>query len=231
MTVSTTSSKIQYIGDGSQTAFAVPFPFLANTDLIVLTYDQTTYATTTKTLNADYTVSGAGNPAGGTVTFVAAPTTNTIVTILRAVPMTQLLDYLENDPFPAANHESALDKLTMIAQQLAEGLARAPLEPAWSTSPPPDPDDLVSTENVFAARIDDAADANGAYGWTQVQPVSGSNSWQTLVGGLSSPPYERATPLQACGSVSAGTVVLMLAINDSMGVSRYRFNLPGTCPS
>jgi hypothetical protein len=40
------------------------------------------------------------------------------------VPITQLVDYVYNDRFPAETHEKALDKLTMICQALGEVSAR-----------------------------------------------------------------------------------------------------------
>ena len=44
---------------------------------------------------------------------------------VNGVPLTQLNTYVPNDPFPAASHERALDKLTMEVQQLDEAIDRA----------------------------------------------------------------------------------------------------------
>lgn len=119
MTVTTATSRIEYAGDGSTTAFSVPFYFLANGDLKVYQAD------TLKTITTHYTVTGAGNPAGGTVTFVAAPGSSDDVVIYRDPAITQSTDYVENDPFPAESHETALDRLTMIAQRSRDLLTRA----------------------------------------------------------------------------------------------------------
>jgi hypothetical protein len=48
-----------------------------------------------------------------------------IVSILRVLPLTQTVDYVPYDAFPAQTHEGALDKLTMIDQQLQEQIDRA----------------------------------------------------------------------------------------------------------
>lgn len=125
MTVASTTSRVDYAGNGSTTAFSVPFYFLANTHLIVYRTDISTGATTTLALTTDYTVIGAGNPSGGTVTCVIAPTSGQRLSVLRNVPLTQEVDYQTNDPFPAATHEAALDKLTMEVQQVNENLGRA----------------------------------------------------------------------------------------------------------
>lgn len=111
MTISTTDSRVEYIGDGTTTAFAVPFYFLADGDLYV--YQDGTL----KTITTHYTVTGAGDEAGGTVTFVSAPNTGQEVVIVRDPAITQTTDYPANDPFPASSHERALDRLTMIAQR------------------------------------------------------------------------------------------------------------------
>ena len=43
----------------------------------------------------------------------------------RAVPQTQAIDYIANDPFPAESHEEGLDRATMTLQQVQEELDRA----------------------------------------------------------------------------------------------------------
>lgn len=124
MTVSSTTSKASYSGNGSTTAFSVPFYFLDNTHIKVVLRDAAGVETV-KTLTTDYTVTGAGVLAGGTVTMNTAPASGVTVVIARNVPLTQETDYQTNDPFPAETHERALDKLTMEVQQLKEIIDRA----------------------------------------------------------------------------------------------------------
>lgn len=119
MTVSSQTSRVEYTGNGSTTAFAVPFYFLANGDLKVY------QAGVLKTITTHYTVSGAGNESGGTVTFGTAPAAAEAVVIFRDPALTQSTDYPPNDPFPAESHERALDRLTMIAQRLNDKLGQA----------------------------------------------------------------------------------------------------------
>lgn len=124
MTVSTTESRIGYNGNGATTAFAFPYRFLTNTDLVVtLVRADTTQVV--QTLNTDYTVTGAGDDAGGTVTMVVPPATGQQLVIVRDVPLTQETDYISGDPFPAETHERALDKLTMISQRLNNLISRS----------------------------------------------------------------------------------------------------------
>jgi hypothetical protein len=130
LTVSTTTSRADYNGNGTTTAFAVPFYFLDQTHLTVLRTQISTGVITTLTLTTNYTVTGAGVFAGGTVTCLVAPTADQKLSILRNVPLTQLNTYVPNDPFPAASHERALDQLTMEVQQLDEAIDRALTLPA-----------------------------------------------------------------------------------------------------
>jgi len=123
MTISSTDNRKEYTGNGVTTAFSFPYYFLANADLKVYLDG------TLKTITTHYTVSGAGNPAGGTVTFGTAPATSALIVIVRDPAITQAVDYVANDPFPAASHETALDRLTMIAQRLNDKLGQSLLVP------------------------------------------------------------------------------------------------------
>lgn len=125
MTVQATTSRADYTGNGSTTAFTVPFYFLDNTHVTVYLTVIATGATTTLVLGTDYTLTGAGVSSGGTVTMTVAPTSAQKLSVLRSVPLTQLIHYVPNDPFPAATHEQALDQLTMEVQQVNETLARS----------------------------------------------------------------------------------------------------------
>jgi len=124
MTVSTTESRIGYNGNGATTVFAFPYRFLTNTDLVV-TLVQADTTQVVQTLNTDYTVTGAGDDAGGTVTMVVPPATGQQLILVRDVPLTQETDYISGDPFPAETHERALDKLTMISQRLESLISRS----------------------------------------------------------------------------------------------------------
>ena len=124
MTVSTTGLRVTHLGNGATVAFSFPYRFLANGDLDV-TLIQSDGTEVTQTLNTDYTVTGAGVESGGTVTMNVAPATGEKLFIRRELELTQEIDYITGDRFPAETHETALDRLTMIAQQLDEGVSRA----------------------------------------------------------------------------------------------------------
>ena len=124
MTVSSSVNKVIYSGNSATVLFPVNYYFLENSHLKVIlrAADGTE---TVQALTTNYTVTGAGNPAGGSITMLVAPVTGTTLTIVRNVPATQETDYLANDPFPAESHERALDKLTMLAQENDEFVSRS----------------------------------------------------------------------------------------------------------
>ena len=137
MTVSTTTTKAIYNGDGSTTGFPTTFEFFDAADIEVIERVIATGGETVKTLNTDYTVSG-GNGATGTVTAVTAPASTVQWAIRRKTPLTQQIDYVENDDFPAETHEEGLDRGVMIAQERQEELDRAlkfPVSDAASLDP------------------------------------------------------------------------------------------------
>lgn len=140
MTVSSTTNKNIYVGNGALLVFAYTFKIFEDADLDVSIQDTSVSPQTeiTLVLNQDYTVSDAGNPAGGNVTLIvggasqltAAPSATDNITIRRVLPLTQETDYVENDDFPAESHEEVADRGTMVDQQLQETLARALVIPA-----------------------------------------------------------------------------------------------------
>jgi len=126
MTISSTTVKNSYAGNGTLDTFNYTFKIFANTDLQVIIRDATA-TETVKTLTTHYTVTGAGSASGGTIVFTAGniPTATETVVIRRAVPQTQAIDYIANDPFPAESHEEGLDRAMMTLQQLQEEVDRS----------------------------------------------------------------------------------------------------------
>lgn len=131
MTVSSTTSRKAYTGDGLTTSFATsPVVFFDTSDLVVYVVTTATGASTTLTENTHYTVSG-GSGSTGTVSLAGgsspygAPSASQTLVISRSVPLTQAADFINGDPNDATVMETALDKLTMLAQQNATAIARS----------------------------------------------------------------------------------------------------------
>ena len=150
MTISTTASRISYNGNGVTTVFSFPYRFLANGDIVVVSVSAAGVETV-KTLTTDYTVSGAGDDAGGSVTMLVAPASGTRLVIYRDTEVVQETDYITGDAFPAESHERALDRLTMILQEKTPGAAGATRA---IQIPIGDPGTVVTTLPPSIARLD-----------------------------------------------------------------------------
>jgi hypothetical protein len=121
-----------YSGNGSTTVFAYDFKVL-DEDHLVVTLTSALGVETTQTITTHYTVSGVGVEGGGNITMVTAPASGTTLTVTRDVPITQLIDLQNRGGVQPATLETAYDKLTQIAQDNAEFLARVPRFPVSST--------------------------------------------------------------------------------------------------
>ena len=77
MTVTSTTTKNQYTGNGTLTTFAYGFKIFATSDLSVYKAD------VLQTLTTHYTVTNAGAEAGGNVVFLTAPHNGDNITIIR----------------------------------------------------------------------------------------------------------------------------------------------------
>ena len=126
MTISSTTVRNSYSGDGSTTTFSYTFKIFQDSDIQVI-IRSSTGTETTKTITTHYTVTGAGVSAGGTVIFTGGniPTATETVVLRRNIPQTQAIDYIANDPFPAESHEEGLDRATMAIQQIQEEVTRS----------------------------------------------------------------------------------------------------------
>ena len=119
MTVTTTTNRNEYSGNGTQTTFPYTYKIFKDTDLQVYVNG------VLQTLTTHYTVSGVGNATGGDVVFVTAPANGAKVLLLRVLPATQETSYPSNDKFPAKVHEDLADRAIMLIQQLQETDKRA----------------------------------------------------------------------------------------------------------
>ena len=125
MSITNPNSPVVSIVIGSATeTIAYGYYFLANDHLKVI--KTVSAVDTVLAIGTNYTVVGAGDNAGGSITLTGTGVAiGNVITIKRNVPITQLVDYVYNDRFPAETHERALDKLTMIAQSHKEQGARS----------------------------------------------------------------------------------------------------------
>lgn len=134
MTVQSNLSKHIYEGNGVTTEFPFTFPITAATDIKVYYQD---VVGTLSLLISGYTVNWTEGDESGTVTYPAASgavklQTGCKLVLMRICDIVQLLDISKSNGFKPSALESALDLLTMIVQQLSEGVERAVKVPVTS---------------------------------------------------------------------------------------------------
>lgn len=124
------TSSVSYSGNNSTaTGYVIPFPFL-DPSHVVVTATTSAGVASTLTYGSGYTVAGTlagdgGIYTGGSLTTASAIPASSTVRIKRVTPVVQPTDYPETGPFPAASHEQALDRLTLIAQETRRDAAPA----------------------------------------------------------------------------------------------------------
>ena len=165
MTISTTTARTTYDGNGITTAFPIPFRFLVNGDITVVEVSSTGVETA-KALTTHYTLTGAGDDAGGSCTMLVAPANGTRLIIYRDTDIVQETDYISGDPFPAETHERALDRLTMIAQEIGSDADRAIKVPVGDSS------SLSTTLPAAANRLDKFIVFDATTGETELSTVT-----------------------------------------------------------
>lgn len=120
MTVQQQTPYNTYTGNGVTTVFAYQFKILAKTDLSVYV------AGVLKAVDADYTVTGIGIDAGGSITFVSgAPAAAASVSILRSMKRQRLTDYQLAGDFNTPTVNPDFDSPILMLQDLAVQLQRS----------------------------------------------------------------------------------------------------------
>lgn len=120
MTISTTTTRSEYVGNGVTVDFDFTFKVTAAGDVTVFFDDAEQFSGFSTAANADQDAS-----PGGTVTFLASPGDGVLVSLRRQVSLTQETSLSPYSPFPAKSVERALDAIVMQVQQLEGGVAAA----------------------------------------------------------------------------------------------------------
>lgn len=114
MAVDTQISQVNYSGNGSTSVgYPITFPFLDPDHILVGTLNEDDEIVLLD--SDDYTVDVELSEVRTDPSIAGDQT----VVILRSMPITQPTTYPEGGAFPAQEHERALDRLTMLVQQLA----------------------------------------------------------------------------------------------------------------
>ncbi len=125
MSISSTSNKVKYEGNGVTTEFSFSFKIFDESDLKIIKILVADGTEEELALTTDYSVDFTVGEEGGTVTLVSTISSDYELLIKRELDLTQELVIPPGSNLPEKNFENAYDKNTMLIQQVDEKLSRA----------------------------------------------------------------------------------------------------------
>ena len=117
--------RIRYESDGKMTTYTFPFAIFKVEDLKV-------YFDTALQQLSSYTVSGAGETNGGSVTLSTVPAAGTIITLARELAIERTTDFQEGSALRADTLHHELDYQIACQQQIADNLNRSMVLPPYA---------------------------------------------------------------------------------------------------
>jgi hypothetical protein len=112
-----------YTATAGQTVFSFGFPILGAADIDV--WRERDGTATLLTVDADYTVTGAGEQAGGQITLVNGAVEDDIIAIDGDLLKQRSTSFVGGTPFQAATIDSDLNRLAIMVQELGREIGRA----------------------------------------------------------------------------------------------------------
>ena len=180
MSVTAENYSLTYNCNGSTTSFAYGFKIAAKTHLQVV---RTTAAgvTSTLTVDTDYTVNGVDSDESGDWTITCPVSGDPLadgekLTIIPALPLTQLRQIRNQGAFDPGVIEDALDQAAIVAQQLQEQLDRCVKVGVGTDTEPDDLVDDIEDAAAAAAASASAASSSASAASSSASAASGSAS-------------------------------------------------------
>lgn len=200
-----------YAGNGVTTNLPFSFKVFSTSDVRVVQTDPVG-AETDLTLTTHYTVSmnadQDANP-GGTVVMVTAPATGYYTTLASKVQNLQTVTITNLGGFYPKILNDALDRLTIMVQQVAEQVSRAVKVGISSSSTP---DQLIDAINTAASTASAAAaSASGSAGAASSSAASAAASAASAGGKL---PKDGSEAMTGNLQMGAGTAVIFEGTTD-----------------
>ena len=120
-----TSPRIQYVADGNLTSYEFPFAIFKTSDIDVYFNDKVQDSDT-------YTVTMSKNIEGGEISFETAPTSGTIITIVRNLAIKRTTTFQEGGALRAKVLNKEFDYQMACQQQIADNLNRSMVLPPYA---------------------------------------------------------------------------------------------------
>lgn len=209
-----------YNGNGVTTAFNYTFPITAIGEVKVVRQNAD-LTETVLVLTTDYTVTGAGNPAGGQVILNSGallPAGAKLVLLLD-MDFDQAVDYSNQGRIQLSLLEISLDKLTLAARQLREELLRAVTVDAFGTA-----DITQLRTNINALAAIEAQVITVSNNIANVQTVAGISANVTTVAGIAANVTTVVNNIAAINTNSANIVAIQNAATNAANAATSATN-------
>jgi len=208
MSLTSTTSRVSYTGNGAVDTYSYTFPIFSDSDLrVTVRSNATPPVETTLTLTTDYTVTGAGEPSGGTVVLVNSGQswldadgdlkTGYVIVIRRVRSLKQETDIRNQGEFYPESHEDEFDKEVMIDQQQQDEINRSVRLPETYTSSSFDP--VLPTGVVGAASKCPTTNTDGT-GW------AAASTWPTATEISNAQTYANNASTSATNAATSATL-------------------------
>lgn len=210
MTISSETRKAgPYTGNGSQTSFPFTFKVFTTADVQVIRTDLAGNETTL-VLGTDYTVtlnSNQDSNPGGTVTTTSAPASGFLITLTSQVSATQSTDLTNQGGFYPNVINTALDKMTILVQQLKEQVSRAvKVNISSSITPEQLVAELESGATTATAAAAAASASQAAAASSETNAAASASAAQNYVGNIIQNPILGDDVFSGNGATTAFTL-------------------------
>lgn len=196
------------------TLFPYSFKIIEASDLLVQV------GSAVKTLGVDYTVSGAGDDAGGNVVFAVPMVGGEVVTRRRNMQLRRLTDFQNLGDLRSSTMNNDQDAPILMIQQVADNALSGRSDQSW---------DAKSRQivNLAAGAVaTDAANLGQVTGLIEaaLDGVTDSDGAPLLRADLASAAAGKGDALIAHGALNLGTVVTDLIANAEFGLGQAGIN-------
>lgn len=188
MSLSSTTSRNDYTGNGSVSSYSYNFRIFLATDLLVTIADTASPPVqTTLVKDVDYTVTGAGSVNGGNVVLISSGQswltggnlkTGYHLTVRRVRPITQTTDIRNQGTFFPEVHEDTFDSAVMIDQQQQDLLSRSVKNPETLLTSSFDPTLPTNINQASVALVTNPA-GNGFAAGPTISQIASAQSYAT----------------------------------------------------
>ena len=120
MTITVLPTRNEYTASAAQTVFNYTFKIFADTDLNVYQTPAGQVADDSADLITAYTVAGAGDEDGGSITLTVGASAGDLITIVSDIPDNRTTDYQNNGDFLPDVVNDDFDRIVSLVKQIQD---------------------------------------------------------------------------------------------------------------